>query len=126
MATIQLTRTSRQANAVRGSMTIPFEPAVVVDTLENADCIIPPGTYPLQLTWSPRFKKLLPLVDQVPDREGIRIHCGTKPEHSAGCILTSIKGVSDLIAFFNRLKKFADYDDAEPEDVFITITDNTQ
>ena len=36
---------------------------------------------------SPHFKRLLPLVCNVPNRAGIRIHRGTKPEHSRGCIL---------------------------------------
>ena len=36
-------------------------------TLENADFIIPAGVYPVERTWSPKFKKLLPLIDNVPD-----------------------------------------------------------
>ena len=29
----------------------------------------------------------MPILQQVPNRSGIRIHRGTKPEHSKGCIL---------------------------------------
>jgi hypothetical protein len=32
---------------------------------------------------------LLPLLNQVPGRTGIRVHRGTQPEHSLGCILVS-------------------------------------
>lgn len=56
-------------------------------TLENADCLIPALIYKVQVTRSPKFGKLLPELVQVPGRTGIRIHKGTKPEHSKGCIL---------------------------------------
>ena len=36
---------------------------------------------------SPKFKRLLPIVQNVPQRSGIRIHRGSKPEHSTGCVL---------------------------------------
>jgi hypothetical protein len=59
----------------------------ICPTLENLDKQIPALIYRIQVTKSPRFKRLLPLVCQVPGRAGIRIHRGTRPEHSAGCIL---------------------------------------
>ena len=61
----------------------------VARTLENADYLVPTLTYKLQVTHSPRFKRLLPVLCQVPNRSGIRFHRGTKPEHSKGCILVS-------------------------------------
>jgi len=57
--------------------------------LENADCLIPALIYRIAVTRSPKFKRLLPVLEQVPGRTGIRIHRGTKPEHSKGCILVS-------------------------------------
>ena len=59
----------------------------ICPTLENLDKQIPALIYRIQVTMSPRFKRLLPLVCQVPGRAGIRIHRGTRPEHSAGYIL---------------------------------------
>lgn len=59
----------------------------IAPTLENADCMIPALIYKTQVTRSPKFGKLLPELVQVPGRTGIRIHYGTKPEHSKGCIL---------------------------------------
>jgi hypothetical protein len=85
-------------------------------TLENADFIIPAGTYPVALTWSPKFKKFLPEIQNVPDRTGIRIHMGTRPEHSKGCILLDLVGMSNINVLFNQLK-FSE------EDAEITITD---
>ena len=59
----------------------------VAHTLENADYLIPALTYKLQVNLSPKFGKLMPVLMQVPGRTGIRIHGGTKPSHSQGCIL---------------------------------------
>lgn len=61
------------------------------DTLENLPVIIPALVYPVCVTMSPRFGKLLPLLRNVPGRSGIRIHGGTKPEHSQGCVLITRK-----------------------------------
>ena len=56
-------------------------------TLENADRLIPALIYRVQVTRSPKFVQLMPELVQVPGRNGIRIHVGTRPEHSEGCIL---------------------------------------
>ena len=61
----------------------------ICDTLENADYMIPALIYKITVTMSPKFKRLLPVLEQVPGRTGIRVHRGTKPEHSRGCILVS-------------------------------------
>ena len=115
MITLTLTRTSKTGNAVRGSIVLPFtqypcsdreEEDITIKTLENADFIIPAGTYPLKRTYSYKFKKNLPILENVPDREGIRIHRGTKPEHSQGCILTDMYGQSTLDIMLNRLNEF--------------------
>lgn len=76
----------REGKAVRGCMRFRGQE---IATLENAEFIIPAGTYPVAVTYSPRFERMLPLVHQVPGRSGIRFHRGTKPEHSKGCILVS-------------------------------------
>ena len=113
MLTITLIRKSQRGNAVFGTLTFPLEMQngtleEKVTTLENADYLIPAGTYPLRLTWSPRFKKPMPLIDEVPDREGIRIHMGTKPEHSQGCILVSALALENIKVLFNQRKKWYD------------------
>lgn len=52
---------------------------------------IPYGKYPVLVTWSNRFKRMLTGVFNVPDFEGIRIHNGTSELSSAGCIIVSYK-----------------------------------
>ena len=124
MLTIQMTRTRKSGNAVFGKMVLPFsarpvydrdEKDLAIDTLENALYIIPAGTYPLRRTYSYKFKKLLPLVDEVPDRSGIRIHRGNKPEHSTSCILTDQYGQSTLDILLNRLETMYNNEEVQIE-----------
>lgn len=48
---------------------------------------IPAGRYAVDMTWSPRFKTVLPIVKDVPGFEGIRIHAGNTEADTDGCIL---------------------------------------
>lgn len=48
---------------------------------------IPEGEYRVILSYSPRFKRVLPLLLGVEHFEGIRIHSGNTSEHTEGCIL---------------------------------------
>ena len=48
---------------------------------------IPTGTYPLAITFSNRFQKMLPLIQNVEGFEGVRIHTGNSSADTEGCIL---------------------------------------
>lgn len=48
---------------------------------------IPYGKYDIQLSMSPKFKRKLPLLLNVPHFTGIRIHRGNTAKDSHGCIL---------------------------------------
>jgi hypothetical protein len=52
---------------------------------------IPFGKYDGQITYSPAFKKDLPLIKNVNNFEGIRIHSGNSIKDTAGCILVGFK-----------------------------------
>ena len=82
---IHLYRNQPQGNAITGRLVI--DGRWFCDTLERKGYQILPLCYHVAVTQSPKFKRLLPIVQNVPNRSGIRIHRGTKPEHSTGCIL---------------------------------------
>jgi hypothetical protein len=48
---------------------------------------IPAGMYEVEITYSQRFKKDLPLLLNVPGFEGIRMHAGNTEADTSGCIL---------------------------------------
>lgn len=48
---------------------------------------IPTGSYSLTVTFSNRFQKELPLLLNVPNFEGVRIHTGNTSLQTEGCIL---------------------------------------
>ena len=107
---IRLIRNKPQGHAITGRMVI--DGRWFCNTLERVGVEIPALCYHVCVTQSPRFKRLLPIVQNVPRRgdkakgdkamrQGIRFHVGTKPEHSTGCILVPNRAIekelTDLI-----------------------------
>ena len=107
---IRLIRNKPQGNAITGRLVINGR--WFCYTLERVGYQIPALCYHVAVTMSPKFKRLLPLVQNVPRRgdkakgdkamrQGIRFHVGTKPEHSTGCILVPNRAIekqlTDLI-----------------------------
>ena len=121
MIQITLTRQKTSGQAVTGTMTFPLlnkEEPITVPSLENAAYLIPEGSYKVERTWSPKFKKFLPELIDVPDRSGIRIHRGSLPEHSRGCILLDMYGMASLDILFNQLDVYQ----LKDETVQLTVT----
>ena len=123
---IQLIRNKPQGNAITGRLVINGH--WFCYTLERVGYQIPALCYHVAVTMSPKFKRLLPLVQNVPaspksspkgkdfnsdeklpslqggvgGRQGIRFHRGTRPEHSTGCILVVADNPSSSREFLSR------------------------
>ena len=90
---IHLIRNQPKGTAITGRLVINGR--YFCNTLERVGYQIPALCYPVRVTMSPRFKRLLPIVQNVPGRSGIRIHRGSKPEHSSGCVLVVADNKND-------------------------------
>lgn len=68
-----------------------LDDSMTVDEIKKkkvyGETAIPYGTYKVSITYSPKFKKNLPLVEGVKGFEGIRIHSGNTAKDSLGCII---------------------------------------
>lgn len=53
----------------------------------KAQTAIPTGKYDVILTFSPRFKRVLPLLLNVKGYEGVRVHAGNTNKDTEGCLL---------------------------------------
>ena len=89
-------------------------------------CAIPEGRYPVVITYSPKFKKYLPLLLNVPKFSGIRIHAGNDAvKDSKGCILVGenlkVGMVLNSNIWVERLKKKIVEAKDRGEGVWITI-----
>jgi len=93
---LRLLRRAPEGESLRGALF--SDGGQCCPVLERTSCAVPAGWYRLEVTFSPRFRRRLPLLRFVPGREGIRIHRGTRPEHSSGCILVSADDEKRLTA----------------------------
>lgn len=112
----------------------------IADTLEDrvrpegekvyGKTAIPEGTYEMVLSYSPRFKKILPEILNVPNFTGIRIHCGNSSADSSGCILVGTwdgekeDWVSDSKVVFNKLMSLLQKAADNKEKITITINNS--
>ena len=87
---------------------------------------IPTGRYKMVINFSNRFQKEMPLLLDVPNFEGIRIHAGNTSEDTEGCILVGFDRIDGGIGksriayedLFSLLK-------TTESEIFITIKSAT-
>lgn len=88
---------------------------------------IPAGWYRVVITFSNRFQRDLPLLLDVPNFTGVRIHAGNTAADSTGCILvgkergptTVMRSREALLPLQAKIQKALDYGDP----VYINIYD---
>jgi Family of unknown function (DUF5675) len=89
---------------------------------------IPYGTYKVDITMSARFKRLLPLLLDVPCFAGIRIHPGNTAADTEGCLLPGLDRMAksvgrSRVAFESLFMALKDAKNrAEPISIEITRT----
>ena len=100
-----------------------LEDVVRKDKIAGETAIGAGGPFNVVITPSKRFKRDLPLVENVPNFQGIRIHPGNTSEDTEGCILVGrTKGtnfVGESKAAFNAL--FAKIKEALDEGDTVTL-----
>lgn len=75
----------------------------------KGETAIPTGKYMVSITYSPRFKKQMPLIENVKGYSGIRIHTGNTSKNTEGCLIvgknTKVGMVTDSRNTYNALMK---------------------
>ncbi len=95
---LQLERLQLDPDVTIGSLTVDgaFECWTLEDTVRkdglkiHGETAIGAGAYRVDITPSPRFKRDLPLVLDVKNFSGIRIHPGNTAADTEGCILVGL------------------------------------
>ena len=86
---------------------------------------IPNGTYTVVLSYSNRFKRVLPELLDVPHFLGIRMHAGNSSADSSGCIILGTKSKGDWVTAssvaFNKVYTLLQKAVANKEEITITI-----
>ena len=111
---IRLIRNEAKGNAITGRLVIDGK--WFCNTLERKGVEILPLCYHVAVTMSPKFRRLLPIVQNVPSRSGIRFHRGTRPEHSTGCILLSKDKEIELTQLILKAQQ-------EHEEIILEVSD---
>lgn len=68
---------------------------------------IPYGTYKVEITYSPKYKKMMPEIKNVKGFSGIRIHSGNTAKDTLGCLIvgknTQVGMVTESRKTYNKL-----------------------
>jgi len=61
--------------------------AEIMSKKRYGETAIPYGTYKVEITYSPKYKRMMPEVKNVKGFSGIRIHSGNTAEDTLGCLI---------------------------------------
>ncbi len=89
---MRLDRDVRRADVTFGKLYVDagyFSEILEEPWRENAPCVscIPDGVYPYRVSHSPKFRRALIEIMDVPGREHIRMHAGNTVRDTEGCML---------------------------------------
>lgn len=99
-----LKRTTFTTNSTVGELSVDgrFECYTLEDVVRpfkiKGETAIPTGSYAVTIDLSNRFKRRLPLLKDVPDFVGVRIHTGNTKADTEGCILVGRTKLPDKVA----------------------------
>jgi hypothetical protein len=81
--------------------------ADVMSKKRYGDTAIPYGTYKVEITYSPKYKRLMPEIKNVKGFSGIRIHSGNTAKDTLGCLIvgknTKVGMVTESRKTYNKL-----------------------
>lgn len=72
----------------------------VSEILKNkikGETAIPTGIYKIEITYSPKYKRLMPLLIGVKGYSGVRIHSGNTSKDTEGCLLVGRNTVVGMV-----------------------------
>ena len=81
--------------------------AEIMSKKRYGETAIPYGTYKVEITYSPKYKRMMPEVKNVKGFSGIRIHSGNTAEDTLGCLIvgknTQVGMVTESRKTYNAL-----------------------
>ena len=94
-----LQRDPPTANSTSGELSLDSDPRIYYTLEPPAGRAIPAGAYKVIIVPSPRFKRDMPRLLNVPGwpQDDVLLHWGNVPEETEGCILVGLTRAEDFV-----------------------------